>query len=151
MGLEDRYSNLRSKPGDVVNKSTVSNNSVLGSKPQDVKGKPSITSNSSLALKPLDVKVKPIGTSTLGSKPQIRDKFTGGILDKRSLFGANPIRSNFYIATSPQSSGGPSSAPIPTPTPPTPGIGSFSTAYSNAYDGAETSISAFSPAFSNAF
>jgi len=150
MGLENRYSNLGGKPWDMANKSAVSNNSVLANKPQDVKGKPSITSNSSLALKPLDVKVKPISTSTLGSKPQIRDKFTGGILDKRSLFGAAPVRSNFYIATSPQSPGA-SSAPIPTPTPPTPGIGSFSTAYSNAYDGAGTSISAFSPAFSNAF
>jgi len=150
MGLEDRYSTLGSKFKDVAGKSVITDNSPLAFKSLDVKVKPSITNNSTLAFKPADIKDKPIGTSTLGAKPlSPTEKLGKGILNRRSVFGAAPVRS-FYIPTISQGAG-PSPIPDPTPTPPTPGIGSFSTAYSNAYDGAGTSISAFSPAFSNAF
>ena len=147
MGLEDRYSTLGSKFKDVAGKSVITDNSPLAFKSLDVKVKPSITNNSTLAFKPADIKDKPIGTSTLGAKPlSPTEKLGKGILNRRSVFGAAPVRS-FYIPTISQGAG-PSPIPDSTPTP-TPGIGAFSTAYSNAYDG--MSISAFSAAFSNAF
>jgi hypothetical protein len=148
MSLEDRYSNLGSRPWNIANRSTITNDSVLASRPQEVKNKSSITSDSTLAFKPVEVKVKPLGASTLVARPQNpTEKLSKGIVGRNSLFAAVvPRNSSFYIATSQTS--GPSPAPAPTPTP-TPGIGAFSTAYSNAYDG--TSISAFSAAFSNAF
>jgi len=147
MGLEDRYSTLGSKFKDITGKSVITDNSPLAFKSLDVKVKPSITNDSTLAFKPVETKSKPISASTLIAKPlNPTEKLSGGILNKRSLFGAAPARS-FYIPTISQGAG-PSPSPTPIPTP-TPGIGAFSTAYSNAYDG--MSISAFSAAFSNAF
>lgn len=150
MGLEDRYSNLGGRPWNVANKSTITSNSALASKPQDVKIKPAVTNESVLAFKPVDIKVKPINTSLLGIKPQNpTEKLSKGIIGRNSLFAAvTPVLSGLYIVI-PQAAG---SSPTQTPAPtPMPGIGAFSTAFSNAYDGVGLSTSAFSAAFSNAF
>jgi len=93
MGLEDRHSNLEGKPKDIANKSVITPDSPLAFKPLDVKSTPSITDNSVLAYKPTDTKTKPISTSVLSAKPlDPTDKLGEGILNKHSIFDAEPVK-----------------------------------------------------------
>lgn len=145
--LSPNDSVLSSRPNDLQSKPSITDNSILANKPKDLQPKPSITNNSILASKPKDLKAKPksgINTDSILSSKQVTKTKTNNILFTKSLFGSKVlIRNKFIIGGFSQLQGS------PPPAPPTPQIGAFSDAYSNAYDG--YGISAFSNAFSNAF